>query len=79
MNGSRSLPIRLIVATVTCVSNVRNVDVGALNRQLGDRGYQISNGYGKLKDRTFRIAHMADTTVEQITELLSVLDELIPS
>ena len=44
---------------------------------MGERGYLISNGYGALKDKTFRIAHMADTTEEEIRELLKNLDEVI--
>ena len=36
----------------------------------------ISNGYGDLKDKTFRIAHMADTTVEEIKFLLNTIDIL---
>ena len=31
----------------------------------------ISNGYGKLKDKTFRIAHMAETTPKEIEEFVS--------
>lgn len=63
--------------TLTTIKNTRNIDVADLNKKLGERGYQISNGYGKLKDKTFRIAHMADTTVDEIKELLSVLDEIL--
>lgn len=51
--------------TVTAITNTR-IDVKALNKELGRRGMQISNGYGDLKDKTFRIAHMADTKMEDI-------------
>jgi aspartate aminotransferase-like enzyme len=37
----------------------------------------ISNGYGSLKEVTFRIAHMADTTPDEIKALLSLIDSLI--
>ncbi|NEU06528.1 MULTISPECIES: alanine--glyoxylate aminotransferase family protein [Clostridium] len=63
--------------TLTNVKNTRNIDVAALNKALGERGYQISNGYGKLKDKTFRIAHMAETTPEEVKELLKVIDEIL--
>ena len=53
---------RYMSNTLTNIKNTRNIDVAALNKALGERGYQISNGYGKLKDKTFRIAHMAETT-----------------
>jgi len=63
--------------TVTCVKNIHNINVKELNQKLGERGFVISNGYGKLKDETFRIAHMGDITLVEIEELLSVIDEIL--
>src|SRR4030042_150719 len=63
--------------TVTCVKNTREISVGGLNKALGERGFMISNGYGKLKDKTFRIAHMAEATFNEIRELLSLIDEIL--
>jgi len=63
--------------TVTCIKNTRNIDVSALNKALGERGSVISNGYGSLKDVTFRIAHMADTTIEEIKILLADIDDIL--
>ena len=63
--------------TVTCVKNTREISVGDLNKALGERGFMISNGYGKLKDKTFRIAHMAEATLSEIKELLSLIDEIL--
>ena len=63
--------------TVTCVKNTREISVGDLNKALGEKGYMISNGYGKLKEKTFRIAHMADATLDEIRELLSLIDEIL--
>ena len=63
--------------TLTTVKNTRNISVAELNKKLGERGYMISNGYGNLKEVTFRIAHMADTTPEEIKELLQVIDEIL--
>ena len=51
--------------------------VDALNKELGKRGFQISNGYGSLKDKTFRIAHMADCQMEDIQELLSNINDIL--
>ena len=64
--------------TVTCIMNTRGISIADLNKKLGERGFSISNGYGELKEKTFRIAHMADNTIEDIKELLSVIDELLP-
>lgn len=63
--------------TLTNIKNTRGIDVGALNKELGNRGLQISNGYGKLKDQTFRIAHMADCTVEDVKELLENINDIL--
>jgi len=63
--------------TVTCVKNTREISVGDLNKVLGEKGYMISNGYGKLKEKTFRIAHMAEATLDEIRELLSLIDEIL--
>lgn len=63
--------------TVTTIKNTKNIDVNLLNEQLGERGYQISNGYGDLKDKTFRIGHMADYTLDEVKELLYNIDDIL--
>ncbi len=37
----------------------------------------ISNGYGTLKEKTFRIAHMGDLTVADIRWLLAQIDDIL--
>jgi len=63
--------------TVTCVENSRGIDFAGLNRHLKQRGMTISNGYGDLKGKTFRIAHMGDVTDADMAELLAVMDEFL--
>jgi predicted phosphoserine aminotransferase len=60
--------------TVTTVANTRGIDVTALNVYLATRGYHISDGYGVLKSKTFRIAHMADCTEHDLIGLLEAID-----
>ncbi|MBI4577607.1 MAG: alanine--glyoxylate aminotransferase family protein [Planctomycetes bacterium] len=61
--------------SLTYYRNTRGVDVGALNAHLREHHRLIiGNGYGRLKDRTFRIAHMAETTLEDLDEVLSAID-----
>lgn len=62
--------------TVTCINNTQGKDVSDLNKKLGERGFSISNGYGKFKDITFRIATMADTKEETLDELLALIEEI---
>lgn len=63
--------------TLTTIRNTRGISVSELNKKLGELGYMISNGYGDLKEVTFRIAHMADMAVQEVRELLAVMDKLI--
>jgi len=63
--------------TVTCIRNTRGISVKDLNSELGERGFVISNGYGSLKEKTFRIAHMADVTKEELTELIFNINDIL--
>lgn len=63
--------------TVTCVENTPGVDYAALSKFLKSRGLAISNGYGDLKGRTFRIAHMGDVTDADMAELLAAMDDFL--
>jgi len=37
----------------------------------------ISNGYGVLKEKTFRIAHMGDTQEWELRGLLATIERII--
>lgn len=63
--------------TVTCIKNSKGVDMPSLLGKIRSKGYIISNGYGKLKNKTFRIAHMGDRTLKEIKELLNVIDDTL--
>jgi len=68
---------RFASETVTAITNTRGISVADLNKQLGERGLAISNGYGDLKEKTFRIAHMADCTVAEIDDLLAQINAIL--
>ena len=63
--------------TLTAVANTRGIDVAALNARLAERGVVIGNGYGRLKDQTFRIAHMGEIREGEIEELLGWIVEIL--
>jgi len=65
--------------TLTTLTNTRGTDISALIKALAAKNVVLGNGYGKLKDKTFRIAHMGDCTLEQLKELLGNIDEFIGS
>jgi len=68
---------RYASVTLTTIRNTMEISVKDLNSELGKRGFAISNGYGDLKEKTFRIAHMADLTVDDIKELLVEIEDVL--
>lgn len=60
--------------TVTTIVNTHGVEVSELNAHLLMHGMRIANGYGQLKGKTFRIAHMGETRMTDIESLLSVME-----
>ncbi len=68
---------KYISNTLTTIKNTKNINIGQLNKKLGERGYAISNGYGNLKDKTFRISHMGDYTLEEVKKLIETINEIL--
>ena len=64
-------------STVTCIKNTRGISVADLNGELGKQWVTISNGYGVLKEKTFRIAHMGDTQEWEIRGLLATIERIL--
>ena len=63
--------------TVVTIKNSLGWDISALNKYLQTRGMRIANGYGKIKDLTYRVATMGETTLEDIETLLAAMDDFI--
>ncbi|MCP4169061.1 MAG: alanine--glyoxylate aminotransferase family protein [Chloroflexi bacterium] len=63
--------------TVTCLRNDPGIDVPALIAHARVHHMVLGNGYGKLKNRTFRIAHMGNLTPANMEELFAVLDDYL--
>jgi aspartate aminotransferase-like enzyme len=64
--------------TVATISNDRGMDISALNKYLlANYDMRISNGYGDLKDKTFRIATMGETTLEIVDRLLEGMSKFL--
>lgn len=68
---------RFLSQTLTTIENTKDINVGDLNKALAQRGFMISNGYGDLKNKTFRISHMADYTLHDVKELLDNIDDIL--
>jgi aspartate aminotransferase-like enzyme len=63
--------------TVTTITNNLDINVAALIVFLLERDIRIANGYGPLKGKTFRIAHMGETTMANVDMLLANIDEFL--
>nr|WP_320049359.1 alanine--glyoxylate aminotransferase family protein [uncultured Desulfuromonas sp.] len=64
--------------TLTSGANDGRTDLEALKKLVGARGYAMDNGYGKIKNETFRIPHMADMSLADLEEYFALLEELLP-
>lgn len=64
--------------TLTAVKNTKGIDVAKTIAAIQEKHNTVfGNGYGKLKEQAFRIAHMGDITLDDLKELLGWIDEEI--
>jgi aspartate aminotransferase-like enzyme len=63
--------------TVTTVANQRGINVDEMAKFMSGKGFAMDKGYGKIKGKTFRIAHMGDMQLGTLEEVLDGLDEFI--
>jgi predicted phosphoserine aminotransferase len=61
--------------TLTTITNTKGIDIKKVNAALFKKhGWVFGNGYGKLKDKTFRIATMGDVTIDDLKQFTSWID-----
>jgi aspartate aminotransferase-like enzyme len=70
-------PVGFRSQTVTTIKNERGIDISELNAFLKQRGMRIANGYGQLKNITFRIAHMGEIQMDDLEELFAAMEEYL--
>jgi aspartate aminotransferase-like enzyme len=62
--------------TLTTIKNTKNIVVGDVIKAVqAKHNTAFGNGYGKLKDLTFRIAHMGDITLKDVKEVCQWIDD----
>ena len=57
--------------TVTALRPAKSADT--IRSAMKKRGYTLGGGYGQWKSKTFRIGHMGDMTLEDVSAMLDVL------
>ena len=62
-------------ATVSALEPVRNPE--EIREAMKKRGYTLGGGYGQWKAKTFRIGHMGDIPLADLSAMLSVLAEVV--
>ncbi len=70
--GSRS-------PTVSVITLPDGIAGDAAVRAIAERGVTVASGYGKLKDRTFRIGHMGDHSVDGLQRCLDACTSALAS
>lgn len=64
--------------TLTTIKNTQGIDVAKTIAAVQEKHNTIfGNGYGKLKEQTFRIAHMGDITMNDLHELIGWIEDEI--
>ncbi len=56
------------------VINKGDMDFARFTAGLGEKGFELSNGYGRIKDSTFRVGAMGDLGVRDIRDLIEAMD-----
>jgi predicted phosphoserine aminotransferase len=65
--------------TLTVVTNPPEFDCADFNKFLAQRNLRLANGYGDLKGKTFRIAHMGEIQLADLENLLTAFDDYLPT
>ncbi len=63
--------------TVSALTLPQGVSGGEVVRRVAHRGFVIGSGYGALRERTIRIGHMGDHTVDGVARCLDACAEAL--
>ena len=62
--------------TITVIES-GSMPFAEFNKRLKEKGFEVSPGYGKVKETTFRVGTMGDITVKDINDLTKAMDEVL--
>ena len=63
--------------TITCITNKMKWDINKINESLLEKGFRMDRGYGPLRGKAFRVAHMGYVYMNDLIEYLSAFDEVL--
>ncbi|MEO1366359.1 MAG: aminotransferase class V-fold PLP-dependent enzyme, partial [Acidobacteriota bacterium] len=64
--------------TVSCLKPPAGITAPDLVKGLAESGITVGGGYGAWKPETFRIGHMGDVQLDDLTRLFDAIEELLP-
>jgi aspartate aminotransferase-like enzyme len=65
--------------TVNCINAPEGVDGGTIYEKMRGKGFELAEGYGPLKKKTFRIGNMGYIEMTDIDLMLKALGEVLRS
>jgi aspartate aminotransferase-like enzyme len=65
--------------TVNCINSKEGVEGGTIYQKMREKGFELAEGYGSLKKKTFRIGNMGYIEAKDIDLMLDVLGEVLTS
>jgi aspartate aminotransferase-like enzyme len=65
--------------TVNCINAPEGVEGGIIYEKMREKGFELSEGYGPLKKKTFRIGNMGFIEMDDIDLMLDALGNVISS
>jgi aspartate aminotransferase-like enzyme len=63
--------------TLTCIQNDQQWDINNINDILLTCGFRMDCGYGNLRGKAFRVAHMGNVYMNDLVEYLNKFDEVL--
>ena len=82
-NGVKDIGLKLLAEpghespTITTVFAPEGIKGTDIYNAMRDRGFELAKGYGRIKEKTFRIGHMGYITFEDIKEMLENLRKVV--